>query len=60
VVASVPFYVVLIPRDGIVGGAIGTFAGQAAGLLYVLVFGAFAVRDRRENTPAVSEVRYAA
>jgi O-antigen/teichoic acid export membrane protein len=60
VVASVPFYVVLIPRDGIVGGAIGTFAGQAAGLLYVLVFGAFVVRDRRENTPAVSEVRYAA
>jgi lipopolysaccharide exporter len=60
VAASVPFYILLIPRDGIVGGAIGTFAGQAAGLLYVLLFGAFLVRDRRENTPAVPEVRYAA
>ena len=60
VAASVPFYVLLIPRDGIEGGAIGTFAGQVAGLLYVLIFGAFVVRDRHENVPAVPEARYAA
>jgi len=60
VAASVPFYILLIPRDGIVGGAIGTFAGQAAGLLFVLIFGAFVVRDRGEDTPALPEVRYAA
>lgn len=33
---SVPFYLVLIPREGIVGGAVGTFVGQLAALLYVL------------------------
>ena len=60
VAASVPFYIVLIPRDGIVGGAIGTFAGQAAGLLYVLVVGALLVRDQTERAPSVAEAGYAA
>jgi O-antigen/teichoic acid export membrane protein len=59
VAASVPFYIVLIPRDGIVGGAVGTFAGQVAGLLYVLLFGAVVVRDHRESAPTVSVAKYA-
>jgi O-antigen/teichoic acid export membrane protein/ubiquinone/menaquinone biosynthesis C-methylase UbiE len=49
VVASVPFYFVLIPRDGIVGGAIGTFAGQVAALLYVLFFGTLVLRRKADK-----------
>jgi O-antigen/teichoic acid export membrane protein len=43
--ASVPFYIILIPRMGVVGGAIGTFAGQAAALIYVAVFGTLILRQ---------------
>jgi O-antigen/teichoic acid export membrane protein len=46
VAASIPFYLMLIPRVGIVGGAIGTFAGQVAALLYVLVFGTIILRGQ--------------
>lgn len=43
-VASVPLYVILIPRIGILGGAIGTFAGQAAALTYTAIFGTLMLR----------------
>ncbi|HVB42309.1 MAG TPA: oligosaccharide flippase family protein [Streptosporangiaceae bacterium] len=43
--SSVPFYITLIPHEGIIGGAIGTCAGQAAALIYVIVFGTLALRD---------------
>ena len=49
VAASVPFYFILIPRDGIVGGAIGTFAGQVAALLYVLYFGSLILRGKADR-----------
>ena len=48
-VASVPLYFILIPRIGILGGAIGTFAGQAAALVYVVLFGTLVLRRPRDR-----------
>jgi O-antigen/teichoic acid export membrane protein len=58
VLASVPFYIALIPRIGIVGGAIGTFAGQLAGVAYVLVFGTVVLRDKGKSLSAAAETEY--
>jgi O-antigen/teichoic acid export membrane protein len=55
VAVAVPCYLVLIPRDGIVGGAIGTLAGQVAALLYIVCVAPTVLRSRLEELPALPE-----
>ena len=59
VVVSVPLYVLLIPRHGIMGGAIGTCAGQVAALIYVLFFGTWVLREKPSEVIDIVETQYA-
>jgi O-antigen/teichoic acid export membrane protein/ubiquinone/menaquinone biosynthesis C-methylase UbiE len=47
IAVALPCYLVLIPQDGMLGGAVGTFAGQAASLLYVLSIAPVLLRSYR-------------
>lgn len=59
-VVSVPCYIVLIPRQGIVGGAVGTFAGQLAALIYVVCVAQAVLRKPSEKVPNMREDDYVA